>query len=123
MPKIVGTLMVGYLGCPTLVAFGPLIDVVHAYDKLYVNREYRHEHGDDVSEHADMIILCLRGDGGRNSPLSFECINDPRGRPNVVPFEIAQDMYDLSPFFRIGYKWSPDEDGVAYCYRQWYSLR
>jgi hypothetical protein len=40
--------MMAYLGCPTLVAFDPLIVLVHAYDELYLNRESRHKHGGDV---------------------------------------------------------------------------
>jgi hypothetical protein len=70
-----------------------------------------------------LIILCFRDESRRNSPLSFECVDDPGGRPDVVLFKSAQDVYDLIPFFRIGYKWSPDEDGMAYCDRQRYSLR
>jgi hypothetical protein len=55
--------------------------------------------------------------------FSFQCVDDPCCGPEVILFEIVQDLYYLISLSRIAYERSPDEDGMADGNRQWNSLR
>ena len=68
-------------------------------------------------------VLSWRGGRARDTPFSFQRVADPGCRPHMVFLEVTQELYYLVSFFRVAYKRSPYEDGMADGNRQWNSFR